>query len=90
MQDNQRNQDSINADIEAFTKFGVAAPSAEKSKDKGEPSGVGDTLGAFFTQTTVIRVTTILLIAFLVQILVTLYRYNTRLPAITTPAPTRC
>ena len=83
---NQANQDSIKADIEAFTKFGAAAttrrpPPTGKPPDTtdGTLPGTGDTLGAFFMQTSVIRVTTILLIAFLVQILVSLYRYNTRL-----------
>ena len=83
---NQANQDSIKADIDAFTKLGAAAtapspPPKGKLPDTtdGTFPGTRVALGAFFTQTSVIRVTTILLIAFLVQILVSLYRYNTRL-----------
>ncbi len=83
---NQRNQDLIKSDIEAFRRGGSSGtvpshPAKEESPSATTGLGAGTDVafGTFSFQTSIIRITTILLIAFLVQILTGLYRYNTRL-----------
>jgi photosystem II stability/assembly factor-like uncharacterized protein len=84
--ENRETQDSLKVDIKAFTRLGEAAVAPSQPPPRVPPdntdrksSASDDTFGEFSMQSSVLRVTTILLIAFLVQILVSLYRYNTRL-----------
>ena len=86
LKENQMKQDSIYIDIKAFEKRGAAmtasSPPSTQKPEEGIPGtrfGNNNTFDTFFLQTTIIRITAILLIVFLVQILTGLYRYNTRL-----------
>ncbi len=89
LRENQVTQESLKVDIEVFGRLGAATvapgtPTEETQRDETNGKalaaiGSRDTFGSFSLQTGVIRGATILLIAFLVQILVNLYRYNTRL-----------